>query len=145
MGTDVSVKLIYGFKIMLSKAFELNLISPNIMDEDDWQLISEVEYKNEIVETHVKSEVLKVILESGWDVYILTSTQEESNPEKSYMFIYNKKTDLVSSGLPDYVTGIVDVNYDGVFSDVEKTLKDKHPQLNSDLKYDIHWIVESSW
>ena len=147
MGFDISVKLIYGYKIVMSKVFELNLISPSIMDEDDWQLISEPETKNEIIDTHVTSETLKMILESGeWNIYILTSTQEDSKPDQSYVFLYNKHENLVSSGAPDYVTGLVDTQYNANnLDEIERRLKEKHPQLSNELNYNIHWVVESSW
>lgn len=148
MGIDVTAQLIYGFKILLSKAFELNLINPGIMDEDDWQLISDEDNRDEIIETHVKSETLKIILQSGrWNILILTSTQEDSNPSESYLFIYDKKNDLVRGGQPDYVTGVVDIQYylnSIEHHDIEKRLKEKYPQLE-DVKYNIHWIVETSW
>lgn len=141
MGFDVSVKLIYGFKIVLTKAFELNLISPEILDGDDWQLIQESDCRDEIIERHVTSGTLKSLLETGeWNLYILASTQEDQNPDASYLFIYNRCDNLYNGRCPDYKTGNIDGNFPNVHDRLKQTYK-----LLWDTNYEIHWVLEGSW
>lgn len=143
MGFDISIRLIYGFKIILSEAFDIGLLSSNILDGDDWQLISDSEYRNEMIDQHVLSNQFKSILSNGeWDLYILTSTQEEQNSDNSYLFLFNKMETL-AQGTPDYKTGVVDIQHKD-YSEPEKILKATYPEL-MDMSYQLHWVVETSW
>ena len=134
MGFDLEVYLLYGYKLSLAEAF--TLIKPGILDEDDWQVMGDSNYRDEIIERYVTSPDLKAILngEGGWNIRILTSTQEECDPDNSYFFLYNKREELYSGGCPDYETGEIPSS-----NELEGAL------FLQKWKYSAHWIVEGSW
>lgn len=152
MGMDIAVKLIYGYKIPLSVAFE-SFLNSEIVNSDDYQLTCEKDCKDEIIENHIKSSALKNILTGtdvgdcgdcgDWNMYILTSSQDDCEPNTSYFYLFNKRQELYSGRAPDYESGKVDMQFQepGI-----KTLLTEVP-LSNDCKweYDLHWVVESSW
>ena len=129
MGYDVTVQIIHGFKIPLSEAFKLDILDSDILESDDYQLIDEPDCKEEIIKNHVKSEDILKIINKGWDI---TSSQEDADPESSYMFLYDKNQIICSGKIPDYETGVVDNN-----QICEHNFRS--------YEYKIHWIVESSY
>ena len=147
MGFDIHIHLFGGFKIPLSEAFDSNLLSPKIMDEDDYQLITEDEYKNELINTHVLSEDLRNILldeQSSWNIYIVTSSQEDFDYDKSYLILYNCHQDLINGKIPDYQVGsVIDIGCDRDTMDIWE----KITRIRNSLKweYKMHWVVESSY
>ena len=52
MGFGLHVHLFSGFKLTLSDAFESGLLSADIMEDDDYQLIDDENYRDEIVDRH---------------------------------------------------------------------------------------------
>src|SRR3990167_4392273 len=95
MGTDVCVQVFHGYKMKLSTAFELGIISASILDGDDWQLLSEEEYRDEMIKTHVTSRALfNLLTDSKWNLYILAPQENDYDPGKSYLFLYYKREKL---------------------------------------------------
>lgn len=140
MGTDIIVHLLYGHKMTLSAAFENGLIYPGIMDEDDWQLVDDAEYREEIIGRHVTSPQLSEMLQGGeWNIRIVASTQEVCKPEDSFLFIYNRREILYSGRVPDYETGVVP-SPTATADDV--AVVNLIPAVGV---YAAHWVVEGSW
>ena len=142
MGFDIHVHIFGGFKIPLSVAFASNLLSPNIMEEDDYQLIGEEPYKNEIIDKHALSSDLKDLLKENWNIYIVTSSQQTFDFENSYFILFDTHQNLINGRIPDYATGTV--------TNVERDHEIWYKMTNIPLaigewKYDIHWVVESSY
>jgi len=133
MGTDVLMCLLYGFKITLSQAFETGLLRPEIMDDDDWQLIAEEDYRVVLIDRHVISPQLRALLGTGeWNLHILSSTQGKCDPAASFLFIYNRLDELYVGRVPDYETGVIGA----------------HPLTEISvfgIEYAVHWIVQGSW
>ena len=140
MGTDILVELLYGFKIVLSHAFELGLVHPQIMESDAWQLIGDKEYEwrqdGEIFR-HVLSPELRALLESGgeWNIHILASTQTDCNPSESFLFIYCERAKLYCGSIPDYKTGVIEK-----FGARAPFTIPGIPGVTA-----VHWIVACSW
>ncbi|GAG89273.1 unnamed protein product [marine sediment metagenome] len=145
MGTDINVKILHGFKIPLSVSFDLKILDQKILDEDDWQLLGEPDYRDEIIENNVTSDTLKNILsDSSWNLYILTSTQEDFDIEHSYLILYNKSQELYYGCTPDYETGTVEP-LDAEISEITKSLNEITLPNPHSWEYNLHWIVEGSW
>ena len=138
MVIEISVQLLYGFKVSMADAFKHNLLKSDILDGDDWQLCDD----KEVVKQNVISPLFLELLENDtWNIYIQTSTQNEPDIEKSYLFIYNRKEDLCY-GISDYKIGQVDM-------DIQYPA-DVHNYLNKLIdeyswNYQIHWIIERSF
>lgn len=136
------VFLLYGFKIQLGAAFKQDLLNPLIMDDDDWQLISWPDHRDDIIFDMVTSLALRTFLlqNQDWNLYILASTQEQTDPEKSFLFLYNRGEKLVSGCCPDYSTGPVDTNI---------TLPNIPIEISNVISlfdpYRIHWAVGCSY
>jgi hypothetical protein len=143
MGTDIHVQLLYGYKITLLQAFDAGLLRPEIMEDDDWQLIGDVECRDEIITRHVLSPQLRELLENGeWNLHILASTQIDCDPATSFLFIHNKRDVLYSGRVPDYECGVV--NSAQTINGAHSSVLDIHiPGLN--VEYAVHWVVEGSW
>lgn len=150
MGFDIHVHLFGGFKIPLSNAFDSNILSPNIMDEDGYQLITEDEYKNELINTHVLSEDLRNILldeDNSWNIYIITSSQYDFDFEQSYFILCDSHQDLVNGRIPDYKVGsVTDVAHvcDGFLGEIWNKIR-QIPLKDIEWEYKMHWVVESSY
>lgn len=147
MGFDINVHLLHGFKLQLSIAFDLNLLNREIIYTDDYQMLNFNEQRDEIIERNIISPILKEILQSGtWNIYILTSSQDDSDPNTSYMFLYNKQQELAYGTPPDYETGLVEFNES--LEIIEKCSESLQKIILADphtWQYSLHWIVESSW
>lgn len=144
MGLDIHVQLFCGYRIPLSVAFDSNLIDPEILNTDDYQLISDEEYRDEIIEKWVKSDMLKHILkDTEWNLFILTSSQTDANPEESDLYLYNLREQLFYDRAPDYTCGEVDIQYDKM----NGTQQVFNISLNGGEEWDykMHWVLESSW
>lgn len=138
MGTDIIAHLLYGFKITLSQAFETGLLRPEIMEDDDWQLVGEKDCRHEIIDRHVGSPLLSALLENGeWNLYILASTQSDCDPAASFLFIHNRRDILYSGRIPDYECGVIDAHH------AERISALVLPGM--EVEYAIHWVVEGSW
>ena len=148
MGFDIKVHLLIGFKLQLNIAFESKLIKPEIVDGDEYQMIGEPECRDEIIEDYIISNRLKEFLKNKqWNIYILTSSQEDSDPEKSYFYIYNYQQVIQSGAAPDYKTGELDeFCCQGEYESAVQFLGEE-VQLSGDYDWDYqnHWIVESSY
>lgn len=96
MGRDIRVKLIYGYRISLAEAFENEWLSPSIIEGDDWQLLDEL-VREEWVNLYIPCEELRDFLierKDEWGAYILSSMQDECDPEASFLYIYNNMVDI---------------------------------------------------
>jgi hypothetical protein len=137
MGTDVIAHLLYGFKITLSQAFETGLLSPDIMDSDDWQLVGEKDFRDEIIDRHVLSSELRAFLVNGqWNLYILSSTQSDCDPATSFLFIHNIQKTLYCGQVPDYTTGVIPHHTEKISTLVIPGMQ---------VEYAVHWVLEGSW
>ena len=140
MGLDIDVKILHGFKIPLSVCFSLNILNDEILLSDDWQELDNPESRDPWVLSSVFQKILK---DNNWNLYILTSSQEDSDPEKSYLFLYEKSQELYSGRITDYETGVIQPVTEN--EEILKLLNEiPLPKLYS-WKYNIHWIVEGSW
>lgn len=141
MGYDTTVFLLRGFKFVLADVFARGWLDSSIMEEDDWQYLNMGDDMIEIVNKYVLNEEIKtMLLKDGWSLYILSSTQEDCNPDNSYLFIYSNKQDLEIEG--EYGTGEVESLTDsGCKLDFQQVLK---LGLNPD-DYKQHWVIETSW
>ena len=74
-------------------------------------------------------------MNQGWDIYILTSSQTDSDPELSYFFLYNKQQVLLDQ-VNDYETGIVEPLSNQALNCLPEV--EKHG-------YHIHWVAEYSY
>lgn len=136
MGTDIIVHLFYGYKMSLSEAFDGGLIAPGIMDGDDWQLVDDADYREEIIGRHVTSpQLCRLLLSGEWNIHIVASTQEVCKPGASFLFIYNRREVLYSGRVPDYETGVVPAA-------TANTIEGLIPGVGD---YAVHWAVEGSW
>lgn len=136
MGVDISVKLLYGFKVKLSDVFNLGLLNPDILEGDAWQMLDE----EGPIDEFVTSPALKSLLKK-WNLYILSSTQNEHKPVDSYLFIYNRIETLCDE-IVDYTTRQVDTNVDFAKEDLQAF---KIILNNAILEYGIHVVIEGSW
>ena len=137
MGSDVEVYLLHGFKLPLSVAFKSKLIDPNILNSDDYQLIGEDELRNCIIDKYVVNDALKNILKDKWNIYILTSSQDDPDIDKSYFFLYDKRQELFYGSSPDYETGEVIFANSPEISELSEILLS-----DAEWTYNIHWVVE---
>jgi len=138
MGFDVEVFILNGFKLQLSDAFEKEWIDPSIMEEDDWQYLNMGEDLDRIVDKYVEDYNLRDLLKVGWSLYILASTQEDIDFEKSFLFIYIDK-DEIDLDCGEYVV-------EEISTDMEKLSFPEFQHLdleNEDWK--LHCVVNSSW
>lgn len=115
------------------KAFESGLITDFEVDINDNN-----EYRNEVISKPLRDFLVR---NPDWNIYILSSTQNEQIPEKSYLFLYNRKEDLVTGGIPDYKTGEIDTNIN-INLDLTESLSYVITMFEP---YHIHWIVDCSW
>ncbi len=139
MGFDIDTYLLYGFKIPLSVAFKSNLLDPNVVNSDDYQLMDE----EEVINRNILSPIIKEILKNDkWNVYILTSSQDDANPETSYFFLYDKK-DLLYSETTDY--GTEEIENPNEDEEVTKLLNNKISTPDNSWVYKLHYVIESSW
>jgi hypothetical protein len=135
--SDINVQILHGYKLKLSVAFESKLLDPDILTDDWYQLIRYEEYRDECIEKYVISDDLTEMLkDKKWNIYILTSSQEDCDPDTSYCFIFNKEQELFNGNAPDYETGTVELFQEQPTNDNDSM---------EGQKYDIHWIVESSY
>lgn len=153
MGYDIYVCLLHGFKIPLRVAIECDLINKDILESDDYQLISDAECRDQIITQWVMSQPLREFLleYNTWNLYILTTSQGDPDIDNSYLFLYDEKIECCNGKAPDYATNTVNIpDFIRSISDLleehylRKLLKIKMPpdwSWNSDL----HWVVESSW
>ena len=147
MGRNTEVALFYGFRIPLNLAFESKLLKSDIVDSYDYQLISWNEKRDEVITKYVISPILKNILkDKQWNLYILTSSQDDCDPNTSYLFLYNKRQELTSES-PDYETGIIDATLNNGNDIVDRLTKIPLQQLQMPFSWDYHghWVVETSW
>ena len=136
---DLEIQILHGYKLKLSVAFEYKLLDPEILSSDDYQEISFEEHRDEIIEKWVISDnLIEILKDKKWNIYILTSSQEDSDPDTSYFFLFNKKQELCSGQVNDYETGPVEIWIDE---------NDQLPPLikKEEWNFDIHWIIESSF
>jgi len=145
MGTDIKVYLLQGFKLPLSVAFKLKLLDPEILSSDDYQYLSYNYTEKEIVDKYVISPILKEILKDKWQISILTSSQDDSDPDTSYFFILNWSQQIHSGRIPDYETGKVNKPFHG--SEMIAKCKSDLMDISATYlwEYDLHWVVEGSW
>ncbi len=148
MGFEIRVQLLRGFKLTLSKAFQLGLLYPEIMENDDYQLISDyIENKDqENIDRCISSQKLKDIIYcktlNPWNIYILTSSQENPDLLNSYVFLYNWRQILSTGRVPDYETYIVSNRIDDYDTPPEIWTKIKNL---FDIDYHVHYLIESSY
>jgi hypothetical protein len=64
MGFDINVHLIYGYKLPLSIVIDYGILSPDIFEDDNDQLISDPDYRDKIIEQCVSNR----IVESCWKI-----------------------------------------------------------------------------
>jgi len=149
MGFDIHVHLFGGFKIPLSEAFDSNILSSKIMDEDGYQLIEDDKYKSDIINEHVLSEDLKNVLldeRNDWNIYIVTSSQYDFDFERSYFILCDSHQDLINGRIPDYQVGsVTDVAYDCNTTPQIWEIITNIPLKTKTWKYNIHWVIESSY
>lgn len=137
MGFDKEVFILSGFKLKLSDVFEKGWLDPSIMEED-WQCLNMGDDLDQIIEKYVNNEDLKTLLSSGWALYILASTQEDIDFDKSYLFVYIDKQEIDCDG--EYATEVLNVGID---------MKLSFPGFEplgletDDWKY--HGVFNSSW
>ena len=137
MGHDTEVILLQGFRIKLSEAFYKEWLDSSIMDDDDWQYLNMEEDLNEIIEKYVLNKYLKNLLGVGWSLYILASTQENIDSDKSYLFIYIDKQEIDLSG--EYVA-------EEINNDTEKIPFPEFPILGLKTEeWKLYCIVNTSW
>ena len=138
MGIDIDLYLIHGFKLPLSLAFKSMLIDPEIMHNAEYQLISEDNYRDDIIKRQITSTIIKDFLLSNkkWNIYILTTSQGDCDPEKSFLFLYDKKEYLCDE-IYDYKTGVVEP----IEPSVPVVLSDFLDKYT--CQYNLHWIFES--
>lgn len=131
MGHDIEVCLIHGYKICLANQ---NFLDTSILEGDDYQLIHEPDCRDELIETYVIHDMLKDFLQCNpeWNIYVLTSSQEDPDLENSWFFVYDKRQQLFYGRAPDYETGLVEMQF-----------QERTPLLGVEYKH--HWIVEGSW
>ena len=140
MGSDTTIELFYGFKIPLLIVFDSELLDSEILNVDDYQLISFEEYKDEIVNKYITNPILKNILKN-WNCYILTSSQDEPNIDESFLIIYNNRV-LLSDSSSDYETGTVNLFEN---KEIPKSIYDIKLSDDYEWIYKIHWVVECSY
>ncbi len=145
MGTDIKVYLLQGFKLPLSVAFKLKLLDPEILNSDDYQYLSYNYTEKKIVDKHVISPILKEILKDKWQISILTSSQDDSDPDTSYLFLFNWSQEIHSGRFPDYKTGKVNKPFHG--SEIIAKCKSDLNKISATYlwNYDLHWVVEGSY
>ncbi len=142
---DINAQILHGFRLPLSVAFESNLLDPQIICSDDYQIISFDESRDEVIDRNVISPILRKVLEGGqWNIYILTSSQDESNPDSSYFFLYDKRQELHCGHPPDYKTGQIRLDFQEPTETVQILSNVFLPDTYS-WKYNLHWIIESDW
>ena len=144
MGLDIHVQLLCGYRVPLNIAFDSNLIDPDILNSDDYQLISDENYRDKLIEKWVTSDMLKHILQDKeWNLFILTSSQTDANPEESYLYLYNIIQQLFYERAPDYACGEVDIRY----KKMNGTDQVFNIELNGGTEwvYKMHWVLDSSW
>lgn len=141
MGFDAHFALIHGYKIRLAGQ---NILDLSILEGDDYQLIHEPEYRDELIERYVLDVELKKFLgeHKNWNVYVLTSSQSYPDLENSYFYLYDYRQILFTGRIPDYTSGTTGRVWEPK-NEIEgipfKTFGlSYHP-------YQQHWIVEGSW
>lgn len=152
MGYDVNFYLLNGIKIPLDIAFEYKLIDSDILESDDYQLIDDPEYRDEIIERQVISNLLKKFLldNKEWNLYILTSSQYDADVSKSYLFLYDKKTICCQGRAPNYATDVIEPTLEwsaeNLFEEhyLHQLTKISMPET-FEWRCKLHWVVESSW
>lgn len=154
MGIDINVYLLEGYRIPLSVAFEYNLLDRNIVESDDYQLIHVPEYRNEIIRNSVTSDVLREFLlnnqDMNWNIRIVTSSQKDCKPNKSYMYLYDTIYQCYEGTVPDYKCGTIDHCR---FGAIENTPPDHYLRILLEIKMpdnfkwqpELHWVVEGYW
>ena len=85
----------------------------------------------------------KILSDSSWNLYILTSTQEDFEGN-SYLFLYNKSQELHSGRIPDYETGIIEIITEPSH-EIFKSLHEIFLPDSYSWVYNLHWIIEGSW
>lgn len=154
MGYDITFILLSGYKISVKKAIDIGILKSNVLeDPDDYQEINfatvdsnytekcYLEYKSLIL-IYVKSDKIKELIINGdWKIYILTSSQEDSDLENSYMYLHNECKEIYSGIIPDYKSGNIEMG---------KIIKEENQNkikeiLGDDVKYETHWLLEGSW
>ena len=151
MGIDIYVHLLYGFRCTLKEAFENKILNEEIIEGDDYQLINDKDFTEELVEKHLISQDLKKILlkkdkefNENWNIYILTSSQYDADLENSYMYLYHDKEVLYNDRVPDYhIDTIEGIDRSEESWTLEWTLMETIPQIKWD--YNLHHIIEGSW
>jgi hypothetical protein len=132
----------------------MKLLSPEIMNGDDYQLIYEITERDAIISRHVMSNILKYILSLKnstnsyiWNLYILTSTQTNCDPSESYLFLYDKRQELYSGRSVDYKTvEIEDTQIDETLGLSRESVRmNLYQMLGGDPKYKKHAIIITSW
>ncbi len=142
---DINAQILHGFRLPLSVAFESKLLDPQIICSDDYQIINFVdESRDEVIDRNVISPILMKVLEGQWNIYILTSSQDEFNPDSSYFFLYDKRQELHCGHPPDYKTGQVGMDFQEPTETVQILSNVFLPETYS-WKYNLHWIIESDW
>lgn len=142
MGFDTSVYIFDGYKIPLQVAFDNGLLNPDIVNGDDYQLIDDPDCRDGAIERNVLNSVLKNFLMEykNWNLYILTSSQEDCDASKSWMFLYEHKTIYAEGSPEDYSCGVVC-----------KYTNQLYPSILNDIpipfgwKRENHITIESSW
>lgn len=142
---EIIARILHGFRIPLDLAFEGNLLSPDILNGDDWQLIDfeQDAEAGEIIQTYVKNNILKDMLlreDDQWYCFILTSLQEDCNPAKSFLFIYNYE-DTLPTG--DYVT--IEISDTICTSEALRGLKNVPTPQGFRWEYRTHYIMQTSY
>jgi hypothetical protein len=152
MGFDINVYLLEGIKIPLDIAFEYKLLDPAILESDDYQIIDDPDCRNEIIERHVISESLKTFLlgYENWNLYILTSSQNDCNISKSYLFLYTQKRVCCQGRAPDYATDVIEPTLEWSAHNLYKehylhALTNVSMPETFEWRCKLHWVVESSW
>lgn len=141
--SDLNAQILHGFRLPLSVAFDADLLDPSIVLSDDYQLINEETERDGVIDRNVKSDVIKDLLNNGWNIYILTSSQDEADPDTSYFFLYNHSQEMFCGEAPDYETGEINTNKLGINYETIQTLNNLG--LDGPWEYKSYWLIESSY
>lgn len=131
---DIEAVLIHGYKLRLSDwTKDLDL---SVLDGDDWQIFHEEEDKEELIKKYVTGKDLQdwLLVHPAWNLYFLTSTQDDPDPDNSFVYIFDKIQSLYYGQVPDYETGEINISFE---------VPTDGPPL--DVSYQQHWVVTGGW
>jgi hypothetical protein len=135
MGHDTNVFVLYGYKFKLSQVFESDWLDSSIMEDDDWQLVNMGEDNNSFFKKYVTNSILMEYLNNGWELYILSSLQEDCKSDESYMFLYSYMQELSCDN--EFETGEINM------CPVDLGSVNKLGVDSSEFK--LHWVIQNSW